>query len=157
MTPEKDFDAAKHALNRAKRRSVMGVNSYKKRNEKNNNKNPDFLDFKTALEDLIQSHNWKGHTKIATLLEKWEELIGAEIAQHVSIKNYDELTKELLLSADSHTWAVQLRTLTNKILEKINAEIGENFVTRVKVVGPSKSAQKHQWRAPSMNKFYDQF
>lgn len=157
MSPDKDFDAAKHALHRAKRRSVMGVNSFSKRNLKNNTKNPDFLDFKTALEGLIETHNWRAHTKIATLLEKWEDLIGIEIAQHVTIKNYDEVTKELLLSADSHTWAVQLRTLTNKILDKISKEIGENFVTRVKVVGPSKSAQKHQWRAPSMNKFYDQF
>ncbi|MGA0130682.1 MAG: DciA family protein [Candidatus Nanopelagicales bacterium] len=157
MNLEKNFDAAKQALNRAKRRSVSGVNSFKKRAEKNNNKNADFLKFKEALEHLIESHNWKAHTKIATLLEKWDQIIGVETAQHVLIKNYDELTKELLLSADSHTWAVQLRTLTNKILEKINQEIGENFVTRVKVVGPSKSAQKHQWRAPSMNKFYDQF
>ena len=157
MSLEKNFDAAKNALNRAKRRSVSGVNNQKKRKEKNNNKNDDFLDFKSALENLVESHNWKAHTKIATLLEKWDDLIGREISQHVSIKNYDETTKELTLSADSHTWAVQLRTLNNKILDKINKEIGENFVTRVKVVGPQKSAQKHQWRAPSMNKFYDQF
>lgn len=157
MNQDKNFDAAKQALNRAKRRSVSGVNNLNKKQAKNNNKNNDFLDFKTALDYLMDSHNWKAHTKIATLLDKWEEITGPEIAQHVSIKNYDETTKELLLNADSHTWAVQLRTLTNKILEKINQEIGENFVTRVKVVGPSKSAQKHQWRAPSMNKFYDQF
>ena len=156
MNYEKNFDAAKHALNRAKRRSVSGVNPIRKIKEKSNNKT-DFLDFKSALENLVETHNWKAHTKIATLLEKWENLIGIEIAQHVSIKNYDEATKELVLSADSHTWAVQLRTLTNKILDQINKEIGENFVTRVKVVGPQKSAQKHQWRAPSMNKFYDQF
>lgn len=157
MSFESNRDAAKHALNRAKRRSVSGVNSYKKNQQKNQNKNEDFQDLKSAIDKLVDSHNWKAHTKIATLLEKWESLVGIEIAQHVNIKNYDDVTGELILSADSHTWAVQLRLLTSQIETKIKNEIGETFVTRVKVVGPAKSAQKHQWRAPSMNKFYDQF
>lgn len=76
------------------------------------------------------------------MLEVWETLVGKETAQHVTIKNYDEDKKELLLSADSHTWAVQLRVLKNELEQKIKKELGPDFVTRVKVVGPAKSAQK---------------
>lgn len=155
MGSEKNKDAAKSALNRAKRRSVAGTN--KKFFQKKSKKTEDFLDLQTAIDNLLESQNWASHTKIASLLEIWESLVGTETAQHVSIKNYDEDTKELILSADSHVWAVQLRVLKDEIEQKIKKELGPNFVTRVKVVGPAKSAQKHQWRAPSMNKFYDQF
>lgn len=157
MNPNPHKDAAKNALNRAKRRGVSGNNPKFKKNTKKNKNQEDFQDLKSAIANLLDSHNWQAHTKIATLMDKWESLIGEEIAQHITIKNYDDETKELLLSADSHTWAVQIRTLTNTIEQKIKTEIGEDFVTRVKVVGPAKSSQKHQWRAPSMNKFYDQF
>lgn len=150
-------DAAKNALNRAKRRGVLGNNTKYKKNLKKNKNLEDFQDLKSAITNLLDSHNWQAHTKIATLMDKWETLIGKETAQHITIKNYDDETKELLLSADSHTWAVQIRTLASTIEQKIKVEIGEDFVTRVKVVGPTKNTQKHQWRAPSMNKFYDQF
>jgi predicted nucleic acid-binding Zn ribbon protein len=157
MNPESHKDAAKNALNRAKRRGVSGSKPQHKKNIKKNKKYEDFQDLKSAIDNLLDSHNWQAHTKIATLMDKWTNLIGEETAQHIKIKNYDDETKELLLSADSHSWAVQIRTLANTIEQKIKAEIGEDFVTRVKVVGPAKSTQKHQWRAPSMNKFYDQF
>jgi predicted nucleic acid-binding Zn ribbon protein len=155
MVDNNNRDAAKSALNRAKRRSVAGTN--KKFIQKKSKNKEDFSDLKNAIEHLLQSQNWSAHTKIASLLEKWESLVGKETAQHVMIKNYDEEKKELVLSADSHTWAVQLRVLKDELEKKITNEIGPDFVTRVKVVGPAKNAQKHQWRAPSMNKFYDQF
>jgi predicted nucleic acid-binding Zn ribbon protein len=155
MAEENNRDAAKSALNRAKRRSVAGTN--KKFLQKKAKRKDDFSDLKNSIDDLLESQNWSAHTKIASLLEIWESLVGKETAQHVTIKNYDEDKKELILSADSHTWAVQLRVLKDELEQKIKKELGPNFVTRVKVVGPAKSAQKHQWRAPSMNKFYDQF
>ena len=54
---------------------------------------------------------------------------------------------ELTVTADSTAWATQLRLLAAQLVRRLNVELGDGAVRRVKVRGPA-SAQRRpgEWR-----------
>ena len=69
----------------------------------------------------------------------WEDIVGAELADHVVPDGVTETDKgrELLLRADSTAWATQVRLLTPQILSRIREALGHGIVDRLRVVGPA--------------------
>jgi len=51
------------------------------------------------------------------------------------------------VTADSTAWATQLRLLAGDLVRRLNAELGDGTVTRVKVRGPgAPSRRPGEWR-----------
>jgi len=84
---------------------------------------------------------WSPRLTDATVLGRWPQLVGPEIADHctpVSLRD-----GELVLQAESTAWATQLRTLQRQMLGRIAAGVGRDVVRRIRVVGPSGPSWRH--------------
>jgi predicted nucleic acid-binding Zn ribbon protein len=97
--------------------------------------------FSEVLAKLVKARGWERPAAEATLFARWEQVVGAEIADHCHPVKLDG--GELTIEATSTSWATQLRLLAGSILKKIAAEVGHNVVTRLRVHGPA---------APSWNR-----
>lgn len=76
----------------------------------------------------------------ATVLGRWKEIAGPDIADHCEPVSL--VDGELLLRAESTAWATQLRGLAPQIVAKINKEVGHGSVLRIRAQGPSSPS----WR-----------
>jgi predicted nucleic acid-binding Zn ribbon protein len=84
---------------------------------------------------------WSPRLTDATVLGRWTQLVGPEIADHctpVSLRD-----GELVLQAESTAWATQLRTMQRQILGTLAASVGRDVVKRIRVVGPSGPSWRH--------------
>jgi predicted nucleic acid-binding Zn ribbon protein len=78
---------------------------------------------------------------LAGLADRWAEIVGPEVAEHVQIESWAE--GELVLRADSTAWATQVRLLSATLLEQVREAVGSGIVEKVQVNGPSAPS----WRA----------
>lgn len=84
---------------------------------------------------------WSPRLTDATVLGRWPQLVGPDIADHctpVSLRD-----GELVLQAESTAWATQLRTLQRQLLVRLAGAVGRDVVRRIRVVGPSGPTWKH--------------
>jgi len=84
---------------------------------------------------------WSPRLTDATVLGRWPQLVGAEIADHctpISLRD-----GELVLQAESTAWATQLRTLQRQLLTRLAAAVGKDVVKRIRVVAPSGPSWRH--------------
>lgn len=82
--------------------------------------------------------------KKATLFARWEQIVGAELADHCSPVSL--VDGELLLQAESTAWATQIRMLAPQLLKRINAEVGDRSVVRIRARGPAAPSWKFGYR-----------
>jgi predicted nucleic acid-binding Zn ribbon protein len=88
-----------------------------------------------AIRKLLADRGWEQQAAVSSALGRWEQIVGADVAAHATP---GELTDgELVVIADSTAWATQLRLLAATLVRKLNAELGDNTVRRVKVRGPT--------------------
>ena len=99
------------------------------------------------LTDFATLNQISAPLAVANLSVSWEDIMGAEIADHVSILDFDEQTGRLRLSADSTAWATQIRMLTPVIQTRISDEIGAEIVKSIEVLGPKAPSWKHGMRS----------
>jgi predicted nucleic acid-binding Zn ribbon protein len=84
---------------------------------------------------------WSPRLTDATVLGRWPQLVGAEIADHCTPLSLHD--GELVLQAESTAWATQLRTLQRQLLTRLAAAVGRDVVKRIRVVGPSGPSWRH--------------
>ncbi|MET0967076.1 MAG: DciA family protein [Nakamurella sp.] len=82
--------------------------------------------------------------KKATLFAKWAEIVGAEVADHCAPVSL--VDGELVLQAESTAWATQIRMLAPQLLRRINAEVGDKSVLRIRARGPVGPSWKFGYR-----------
>ncbi len=71
----------------------------------------------------------------AQIFGRWADIVGADIADHcVPVSLVDG---ELLLQAESTAWATQLRMLAPTVVKRINSDVGQGSVRRIRAQGPS--------------------
>ena len=99
------------------------------------------------LDDFSTLNEFSAPLAVANLSVSWEAIVGNEIADHVSILDFDDATGRLRLVADSTAWATQIRMLTNVIQDRIADEIGPEIVKIVEVLGPRAPSWKHGVRS----------
>ena len=100
--------------------------------------------FGRAIRDLLSARGWEGEAKVASVMGRWPELVGADVAEHctpVSLRD-----GELVLAAESTAWATQLRLLSRTLLQRLSAELGPGTVTRLRVHGPVSGQPRGGWR-----------
>ena len=75
---------------------------------------------------------------------RWAEIVGPELAAHTRPDGFAD--GELTVAADSTAWATQVRLLAATLVRRLNTELGDGAVRRVKVRGPVAPRQPGQWR-----------
>jgi predicted nucleic acid-binding Zn ribbon protein len=76
---------------------------------------------------------------------RWAQIVGPDLAAHTAPDGLAD--GELTVMADSTAWATQLRLLAAELVRKLNEELGDGAVRRVKVRGPGTQRRRPgEWR-----------
>lgn len=95
-------------------------------------RDPQLLD--ATLSRLVDDHGWDLDLRVHGVFGRWEELVGAEVAQHCTPESFAD--GRLVVRTDSTAWATQLRLLAPTVVRRLNEELGHGTVTVIDVQGP---------------------
>ncbi|MBP2704684.1 DUF721 domain-containing protein [Microbispora sp. RL4-1S] len=95
----------------------------------------DPLPFGRAIRDLLAERGWEQPAAVGGVFGRWREIVGPELAAHTVPETFED--GEVVVSADSTAWATQVRLLASTLVRRLNEELGDGTVTRVKVRAPS--------------------
>lgn len=84
---------------------------------------------------LLSERGWNSPVAVGSVMARWAELVGTEIADHCTPESFHETT--VLVRCDSTAWATQLRLISPDLLRRFEHELGTGVVTAMKIVGPS--------------------
>lgn len=99
-----------------------------------------------AIRRLLAERGWQQRAAVGSALGRWAEIVGPELAAHAQPEGLTD--GELVVAADSTAWATQLRLLAGTLVRRLNAELGDGTVKRVKVRGPAGPPRtRGAWRA----------
>ena len=68
---------------------------------------------------------------------QWEQIVGPDLAAHVSPETFDPAAGLLTLRCDSTAWATQVTFLIGPLRSKLAAAVGPDVVKAIKVSGPA--------------------
>lgn len=88
-----------------------------------------------VVQDFVQEQGWQHASAHARLATEWTDIVGPELAEHLSIEALGE-DGVLQLRASSTAWATQVGFELPKLRARIDEAIGRGAVTDVKVRGP---------------------
>ena len=91
-----------------------------------------------AIEGLIDARGWQEAAAVGSVFGRWAEIVGPELGAHTRPDGLAD--GELTVTADSTAWATQVRLLAAQLVRRLNAELGDGTVQRVKVRGPASAA-----------------
>ena len=95
-------------------------------------RDPQLLD--TTVSRLVDDHGWDIDLRVAGVFARWAELVGDELAQHVTPESFADGV--LAVRTDSTAWATQLKYLAPALVKRLNEELGHGTVTLVEIAGP---------------------
>jgi predicted nucleic acid-binding Zn ribbon protein len=98
-----------------------------------------------AINRLLDAEGWALAAATGSVFGRWPQIVGADLAAHTRPETLTD--GELTVTADSTAWATQVRLLAAQLVRRLNAELGDGTVRRVKVRGPVTSTRKPgEWR-----------
>jgi predicted nucleic acid-binding Zn ribbon protein len=97
-----------------------------------------------AIRGLIGDQGWQAEAAMGSVFGRWPQIVGADLAAHTRPDRFTD--GELLVIADSTAWATQVRLLAGTLVRRLNSELGEGTVTKVKVRGPEQPRRPGEWR-----------
>ena len=100
----------------------------------------------SAIGGLLGSRGWEQRAAMGSVFGRWAEIVGQDVAAHTRPDSFAD--GELAVTADSTAWATQVRLLAPVLVRRLNAELGDGSVRRVKVRGPAPPRQRGGWRVP---------
>jgi predicted nucleic acid-binding Zn ribbon protein len=100
----------------------------------------------SAIGGLLDTRGWQQRAAMGSVFGRWAEIVGADLAAHTKPDSFAD--GELAVTADSTAWATQVRLLAPALVKRLNAELGDGSVRRVKVRGPAPPRQRGGWRVP---------
>jgi predicted nucleic acid-binding Zn ribbon protein len=93
-----------------------------------------------AVDRLIEAKGWATEINVHTLLARWSSLVGGINAAHSHPESYADTV--LTIRAESTVWATSLRSIAPQLVARLNDQLGQGTVTRVKVLGPEGPSWK---------------
>jgi predicted nucleic acid-binding Zn ribbon protein len=99
-----------------------------------------------AIGGLLDTEGWQQRAAMGSVFGRWAEIVGADLAAHTRPDSFTD--GELAVTADSTAWATQVRLLATVLVKRLNTELGDGSVRRVKVRGPAPPRQRGGWRVP---------
>jgi predicted nucleic acid-binding Zn ribbon protein len=101
--------------------------------------------FGAAIRDLLAERGWEQQAAVGGVFGNWPGIVGKEVAEHTTPTAFED--GEVVIVADSPAWAQQVRLLAQTLVRRLNEELGDGTVRRVKVRGPASSADRRGgWR-----------
>jgi predicted nucleic acid-binding Zn ribbon protein len=98
-----------------------------------------------AIDGLVSEQGWTLAAATGALFGHWAQIVGPELAAHTTPESLAD--GELTVNADSTAWATQLRLLAGQLVHRLNLELGDGAVHRVKVRGPASAPRRPgEWR-----------
>jgi predicted nucleic acid-binding Zn ribbon protein len=98
-----------------------------------------------AISGLLDAEGWALSAATGSVFGRWAEIVGTDLAGHTRPERLAD--GELTVVADSTAWATQVRLLAAQLVLRLNQELGDGTVLRVKVRGPALPDRKPgQWR-----------
>ena len=99
-----------------------------------------------AIGGLLSDQGWKEQAAVGSVFNNWAQIVGPDLAAHTRPDSFAD--GELVIAADSTAWATQVRLLASMLVRRLNAELGDGTVRRVKVRGPAGPRQRGGWLVP---------
>ncbi len=136
--------SATRATDREKQKSGRKPAGLRGRRRRWSGAGPDDRDpqpFGALVSRVSRDRGWSSRITDATVLGRWPQLVGPDIADHctpVSLRD-----GELVLQAESTAWATQLRQLQRQLLRRLADAVGADVVKRIRVVGPTGPSWRH--------------
>jgi predicted nucleic acid-binding Zn ribbon protein len=93
-----------------------------------------------AVDRLIEAKGWATDINVHTLLARWATLVGVVNAAHSHPESYADSV--LTIRAESTVWAASLRFIAPQLVARLNEQLGQGTVTRVRVLGPEGPSWK---------------
>jgi len=100
----------------------------------------------SAIGGLLDTEGWQQRAAMGSVFGRWADIVGADLAAHTRPDSFAD--GELAVTADSTAWATQVRLLATVLVKRLNAELGDGSVRRVKVRGPTAPRPRGGWRVP---------
>jgi len=100
----------------------------------------------SAIGGLLDTQGWQQRAAMGSVFGRWAEIVGHDLAAHARPDSFAD--GELAVTADSTAWATQVRLLAPMLVRRLNTELGDGSVRRVKVRGPTPPRQRGGWRVP---------
>jgi predicted nucleic acid-binding Zn ribbon protein len=101
-----------------------------------------------AIGDLLDARGWREPAAVGSVFGRWAEIVGPELAGHTRPESLTD--GELIVTADSTAWATQVRLLAAHLVRRLNDELTDGSVQRVRVRGPAGAAgparRPGEWR-----------
>lgn len=102
---------------------------------------------KNVVGEITTGFGWNTTISIASIVLKWNEIVGPTNAEHCPIETFDDHV--LVVRASSTAWANQMRLLLPMVERRIQDELGPDVVKQVIIRGPSgPSWKKGRWSVP---------
>jgi predicted nucleic acid-binding Zn ribbon protein len=105
---------------------------------------PDLLN--AAIGGLLDENGWQQRIAMGSVFGRWAEIVGPEVAAHTMPDSFADGV--LAVTADSTAWATQVRLLAPMLVKRLNEEVGDGSVRRVKVHGPQPPKRRGGLRVP---------
>lgn len=129
-------DAASGALQRVKAAVRSGISPRrsprKAKPRGGGDRDPQLIG--AAVEEFIEAQGLRERRDVASVLQRWPEFAGPDVATHVAVDGFE--SGRLVLRADSTTWANTMRLLRATVERRLAEELGEGVVTSIEVLGP---------------------
>ncbi|MEV0233912.1 DciA family protein [Nonomuraea sp. NPDC050786] len=93
--------------------------------------------FGRAIADLLADRGWERSAAVGGVFGRWIDIVGPDLAAHTKPESFED--GEVLILADSTAWATQVRLLARTLVRRLNEELGDGTVTKVKVRGPQNA------------------
>jgi predicted nucleic acid-binding Zn ribbon protein len=98
-----------------------------------------------AIGGLVEAEGWGLAAATGSVFGRWAQIVGADLAAHTTPEALTD--GELTVAADSTAWATQVRLLAAQLVRRLNAELGDGTVQRVRVRGPVTNTRRPgDWR-----------
>jgi predicted nucleic acid-binding Zn ribbon protein len=92
----------------------------------------DPIPLSASLDEVVRSLRGPGRREVAGVFGRWEEAVGAQVANHARPVKLD--AGVLLVEVDEPAWATQITLLSNTIRERLSTVTGvevDSVVVRV--------------------------
>ncbi|HZK06484.1 MAG TPA: DciA family protein [Actinomycetaceae bacterium] len=96
-------------------------------------------------EALLDARGWSEEVESASVITRWREIVGDDIANHTRIEHFAE--GRLVVRASSTAWATNLKFLLGQVRSRIAEVVGPEVVTEIVVLGPKAPSWQHGIRS----------
>ena len=95
----------------------------------------------SLLKRFINDQGWTKNLQVASVVERWPEIVGESIAANCKVEKFEDGV--LTLIARTTSWETHVRALAAHLDKRLAEEVGEGVVKEIVIKGPTVPSWKH--------------